>query len=251
MSEDAGAVLGRRTSILGATVVVVLGLSVWVQTAVTPQSENLTSLGHTLGMALPLIAVFGGVIARSAVMLLAIFPMTLLPPMLLASDGGAVFAEPWSALRVAVSLAVYLGVVSAWVGATGAPTARAESKRRNPFSAAVRGHVQRRIPVLVLWWAVPTYAIFWDGAVVGTLQQQFGDGAGTAQIFVSVLVFFGWVVTAYMLFIVPTLNLEYDYRRYVRGATAFAVVTQQDVIRRLLWTFGGTTLVTLLLLAIV
>lgn len=248
---------GRDLASLGPVVAVVLGISLWVQLASFAFQEQLGPEGtppRIIAFVLPFAALVGGIWFRNAVALLALFPMSLVPPLLLVPEGvGPGFTDPASAATICASMALYLSLVSAWL--TGAefdshPVTDGEVEDRR--AAEYRRAVYPRILPLVLWWAVPTYAIFWDGAVVGTIVGNFGDGAAIAQLFLSMLLFFGWCVVAYMYFIVPALNLEYDRRRIEREIRdVVSDDTPRAAVRRIAITAAVAILGTVILLLVV
>lgn len=244
-------------AIFGPTMAVILGVSLWVQLAsftLRADAVPVSALARVLSLALPFVALLVGVWTRSAVAVLALFPMSLIPPLLLTPDGSAAsFGDPWSAGRVCASLALYLSLASAWLssGNIEAAPELEESVVHRGLGAEVRRHIYPRLIPLLLWWAVPTYAIFWDPAIVGTLTQSHGADARVAQLFASTAIFFGWAVVAYMWFIVPSLNLEYDRRQIVRDADALASETSAAIWRRILITALVSTAATALLLLVV
>ncbi len=243
---------------LGPAVSVVLGVSLWVQLTSFAFQQEFGAEGtplRLLAFVLPFAALAGGVWFRNAVALLALFPMSLVPPLLLVPDGaGPSFADPMSAASVCASMAVYLSLVSAWLTnadfeAEGPST---DGEVSDPRASTYRRAIYPRILPMILWWAVPTYAIFWDGAVVGTIVQNFGDGAAVAQLFLSMLLFFAWCVVAYMYFIVPALNLEYDRRRIDREVEqAVPDDAPRVAMRRVAITAAVTIVGTVLLLLVV
>lgn len=238
----------------GPVVALVLGVSVWVQLAsfAVRGDVAVTDAVRALSIGLPMLALIGGIAGRSAIVLLALFPLTLLPPLLLTPDGAAAsFGDPWSAGRACASLALFLSLVSAWLSGVDSATALPEHEAPRGYATDARYHMYPRVVPLLLWWAVPTYAIFWDPAIVGTIEQSYGDAARMAQIFASTVVFFGWAVVAYMWFIVPTLNLEYDRREIVRGAQALVAVGRREIVRRIGLTTVVVTAVTGLLALVV
>lgn len=246
-----------RATSFGPVVAVVLGLSLWVQLASFAFGDQAGPGGtplRLLAFVLPLFALGAGVWFRSAAALLALFPMSLVPPLLIVPEGlGASFGDPASAATVCASMALYLALVSSWLtGAEfeGEPSVDGEARDRR--AAHYRRAIYPRILPLVLWWAVPTYAIFWDGAVVGTIARNFGEGAPVAQLFLSMVIFFAWCVVAYMYFIVPSLNLEYDRRRIEREIRdAVPDDTPRAVVRRLAITAAVTIVATTILLLVV
>lgn len=237
-------------TIFGPAVAVILGVSVWVQLAsFTVRGDvAVSSMSRALAIGLPLVALLGGVYFRSAIVLLAFFPMTLLPPLLLTPDGAvASFGDPWSAGRACASVALFLALVGAWLGSVeeDSETTADPTRARRGYATDARRYVFPRVMPLLLWWAVPTYALFWDPAIVGTLQQSFAEDARIAQMFASVMMFFAWAVVAYMWFIVPSLNLEYDRRQFRRDARALVADEPRTILRRI----GITAIVTLVVLA--
>ena len=266
MTNSSAASDDSTRALFGPIVAVVLGVSLWVQLAsfTLQGTVEVTQTARLLAIVLPFIALFGGVATRSPVALLGLFPLTLVPPLMLSPDGAATsFADPWSAGRVCASIALYLAVCGAWL--RDAPEHVLppdedvdESDTRIPPSSAhirytrdVRRHVMPRVLPLMLWWAVPTYAIFWDPAIVGTIEQSFGDSAAVAQIFISCLLFFAWAVVAYLWFLVPSLNLEYDRRRWIRDAEIATAEPARAIVRRIGITTIGTLAVVGLLVMVV
>lgn len=246
---DEGGAERSFLAIFGPAVAVVLGVSLWIQLAsFTVRGDVAVSgLRRALAIGLPLIALVGGVAMRSRIALLAFFPMALLPPLLLTPDGAAAsFGDPWSAARVCASMALFAALVSAWLSGVESEATSEVKTPRPGFATDARRYVYPRLVPLLAWWLVPTYALFWDPAVVGTIEQSFPDNARIAQIFASTVVFFGWAVVAYMWFIVPSLNLEYDRRQMRRDAEALVAATPRDIVRRI----GITTLVTFVLIAV-
>lgn len=233
----------------GLVIALVLGVGLWVQLASFTLRQELggqPGLIRMLAFVVPFAALGAGAWLRSAIWLLALFPMSLLPPLFLTPDGlAASFGDPWSAARVCASFALYLALVSTWVGGVETHGRVEHSESSSRPGGVYRRHVLMRVVPLLLWWTVPTYAVFWDSAIVGTLVQSFGDDARIAQVFISLVAFFGWCIVAYMSFIVPTLNLEYDLRRHERRVEELTLPdTARPIVRRIaiaaLLAFAGT-----------
>ena len=241
---------------LGPAIAVVLGVSLWAQIALFALRDELAGGAGPLRLLLFLVpfGVLGvGVWLRSNVTLLAVFPLALLPPAaVVAARGQAAALDPWTAAQLCATMALYLALVSNWLGAT-----RGEDRIRREEPTSERARIYRRfvyprlLPLLLLW-AVPTYAIFWDPAIAGTILQNHPENPAIAQIFMAMLVFFAWCVAAYMSFVVPSLNLEYDRRRIDREIQAIGADAEpRAVVRRIGIASAFAIVITFILLLIV
>lgn len=161
---------------------------------------------------LPLLVFVLAMQTRNLVGLLLIFPLTFLPSLsLLPPIDRQTLMMPWVSLRVVGTMIVYLGLTGAWSSA--AKVVPAEKSTTSKMGKGYRDHVNSRVVPMLLLFVVPTYAVFFDVAVVATISQNNPGSELVAQNFVGVLMFFAWCVVAYTMFIVPALNLEYDRRR--------------------------------------
>lgn len=231
----------------------VLGVSLWAQLALFGLREVFAapvSTGNVLMFLLPLALLGVGLVTRLPVLLVAAFPLALLAPATLVEQIGPGW-NAWAAAQVCLTAALYLAVVSNWL--TSVPRSRdvRRGEAKTERARAYRRYVYARLLPLTLLWAVPTYAIFWDPAIVGTISQNHGDDAVTAQVFMAVLIFFAWSITAYMFYVVPALNLEYDRRRVERSLKAFGETLDPARIWRRFAIQAGIAIVVVVLLLLV
>lgn len=236
---------GVGGSVRGLVGVGVLGVSLWAQLMVPALLTELrlpAAQMATIGLYfVPLLVLGVGIAVRSGLVTLLLFPLALLPGLAsLPLEDQVAATDAWAMARIAVSLAVFLALSSAWVAEPvrrSVGVVRASAVRRR--GSLYRGFVASRLVPLLLLFVVPTYAIFFDPAVVSTLAQNHPGSHVTAQIFLSMVIFFVWSVAAYTSFLVPALNLEYDGRRLSQQAAGLARgLTRGRVLRRI----GVTTL---------
>ena len=76
--------------------------------------------------------------------------------------------------------------------------------------------VMARIGVLAVLFALPAYSVFQDPEVASSLSKFYPDAPHVARTFLGLIHFFVWSVAAYMMVLVPSLNMEYDHRRLAR-----------------------------------
>ncbi len=196
-----------------------LGVSLWAQLAIFGLRNELQAgaqPGRLLLYMLPLAFLAAGMVLKRAVLVLAGFPLGLLPAAVIASQLEAAPFQPWAAGQACLSLAIFLAVGGSWLSSGSVRDGVESVGVATTVAGEYRRHVYGRLVPLLLLWSVPIYAIFWDPAIVGTIAQGHGENALTAQIFIATVLFFAWCVVAYMYYIVPALNLEYDRRRVRR-----------------------------------
>lgn len=167
---------------------------------------------------LPLIMLFAGVWSRAPVILLTLFAGSLLPGLvLLAEPERLMLMEGGSMVRVGGAFALFLAIASAGSGSELDSGDISEMAReQSPVDAELRRFVLARLVVLVLLWCVPAYAVYLDPAIAGHIMASYGDSTHVGQVFLGVVHFFIWSVGAYMMVLVPALNVEYDRRRLKR-----------------------------------
>ena len=256
--------LRRGFATVAPVVAAILGLSLWAQLAMFSFRDELaadTSPARVLLYIVPFAVIGAGFWLRSAVLLLAVFPLSLLPPSVMIEHGGATFDGPWSAVQGCATMAIYLALVSSWLGAGAAAASvdieddvdpRVKASSRTTAGSEFRRFIYPRLVPLLLLWAVPTYAIFWDPAIAATIAQNHPERPEVAQIFIAMIVFFAWAIVAYMSFVVPSLNLEYDVRRLERSLDQIVAQAQPAAVwQRIGVAAGIAAAATLLILLIV
>ena len=120
-------------------------------------------------------------------------------------------------LRVGGAFALFLAIASAGSGSeldTG--DIAEDSREQNQVDEELRRFVLARLLVLVMLWCVPAYAVYLDPEIAGHIMDNYGDSTHVGQVFLGVVHFFIWSVGAYMMVLVPALNVEYDRRRLKR-----------------------------------
>lgn len=208
----------------GQAIVAVVGLALWAQLVIqglgTEVSVTSPSPIVLAAYVAPPIVLIAGTYLGSLALLLFLFPLAMLPAVaFVPSADAASYFTPWSMARVGATFALYQALAAAW-GTSSRIAATAGREVVESVDASVdpyRTHVLMRLVPFLLLWLVPTYAIFFDAAVVGTFNQSFGDAASIAQVFVSTTLFLAWSIVGYTSFIVPALNLEYDRRKLRRA----------------------------------
>lgn len=167
---------------------------------------------------LPLVILAAGVWSRAPVILLTLFAGSLLPGLvLLAEPERLMLMEGGSMLRVGGAFALFLAIASAGSGSeldTG--DIAEDSREQNQVDEELRRFVLARLLVLVMLWCVPAYAVYLDPEIAGHIMDNYGDSTHVGQVFLGVVHFFIWSVGAYMMVLVPALNVEYDRRRLKR-----------------------------------
>ncbi len=194
-----------------------LGLSAEVQFAV-PRPWAL------IAYLLPLAMLAAGVVSRAPVLLLTLFAGSLLPGLvLLAEPERMMLMEGGSLFRVGVSFALFLAIASAGSGSElshGQVEALDETQASS--DVGLQRFVLARLVVLVLLWCIPAYGVYLDPDISRAISINYGDSSGVGQVFLGVVHFFIWSVGAYMMVLVPALNVEYDRRRLGRELRQYA-----------------------------
>ncbi|AWV89409.1 hypothetical protein [Bradymonas sediminis] len=210
-----------------------LGLSLWAQVFYLPLSDELRfaepSMLRMLAYLAPLAALLVGGILRAGFLTLLAFTVAFVPGILWLSPSAlSAIEQPWSMVRIGVTLAAYVATAAAGVGPTqtlgrridGAESAvsKPQPTRRvdgvYPFYFALRG-----LLLFALLFVIQ-YAIFRDPVVAQKLAQSYPTRPEAAATFIGIFSFFAWCVAAYSLFFVPLMNLEYAARRLEREVNA-------------------------------
>lgn len=216
-----------RSARLWPAATLTLGVSVWAQLFlmgfVAESQLGQVRFHAILAYMLPLGMLFLGVKLRMAMILLTFMPVLLLPGLvMLPEPERLLLSEGLSMIRLSASLALYLAVAAAGADIIKQPE-EAEpltpAQRSADDRASVmdyRSFVLSRIGVLIVLFIVPAYAIFQDPEVGQALATHYRDKPQVAQTFLALMHFFAWSVAAYMMVLMPALNLEYDQRRLNR-----------------------------------
>ena len=232
-----------RSSKLWGAATVLLGLGVWVQLfgagAWTELQLEQGRLHAVLAYMLPLLVLGVGVWARMSLLLLLILPLCLLPGLVMLPQAERlVLSDGLSMIRVAASLGLYLAIASA-----GAELDRRHDEVVLLQEASPAFNHQRfvmiRIVLLLILLVVPSYGIFQDPTVAQALNQFYKDGPDAARAFLSLTHFFCWSVVAYMMVLLPALNVEYEQRALGRLLSKQAqTLSRRSVAKRTLVTLA-------------
>lgn len=173
---------------------------------------------------MPLAMLAAGVWSRAPVILLTLFAGSFLPGLvLLAEPEQMLLMEGWSMLRVGACFALFLALVSAGsgeeleVGEVVAP----QGISTQEVDHELRRFVAARLGVLLVLWCVPAYGVYLDPEIASMISVNYEDASDVGRVFLGVVHFFIWSVAAYMMVLVPSLNVEYDRRRMRRELKAF------------------------------
>jgi hypothetical protein len=210
----------RRQSAAWQLVTGALGISLWVQlfgAALGAQfGAPASQVGALLAYLLPLVTLALGAMWRNASVALFAVPIsflpgiTLMPPLerLLLNDGLAM-------LRVGASLLLYMAAASAGLMADPVPGESQPANDLREGGAEYMRVVYGRAVALLVIFIAPAYAVYADPAIAALLSERYGGSPQVARAFIGMLHFFAWSVLAYMLVLLPVLNLEYDYKQLV------------------------------------
>lgn len=206
-----------------AVAVAVLGLSLWAQLfLIGLLAEGQFDAPRPWAMIaylMPIGLLATGVWSRAPVVLLTLFMTSFLPGLvLLPEQEKLLLAEGASMLRIGLTLTLFLAVASAGSGPEVEQATSTEPLGVDVHDegAIVRRFVLARLGVLVLLFVVPGWAVFLDPSIASALSRNYPDAPHVARTFLGLVHFFVWSVAAYMMVLVPALNVEYDHRRLSR-----------------------------------
>jgi len=203
-----------------------LGLSLWAQVFYLPLSDELRFAEPSLLAMLLYLAPLGpllvGGVFRAGLLTLLVFTAAFIPGILwLAPSALVAIEQPWSMVRIGVTLAAYIATTAAGVGPTQL-LGRATQGRAAPageirrVDGVYRFYFGLRGVLLFGLLFVIQYAIFRDPVVAEKLLESYPTRPEAAATFMGIFSFFAWCVAAYSLFFVPLMNLEYGARRLER-----------------------------------
>lgn len=198
-----------------------LGASLWAQlfgvALVSELGFATPRMYAVFAYLLPLLMLGAGVAWRVGFLLLTLMPVCILPGLALLPPGEQLLlTEAWSMLRLGVSLALYLAVASAGAQALRPPDEIEPVTTEVSLGLDLKRLVFARIAALMVLFALPTYAVFVDPTIAANMSRNYPDSPEAARVFLALLHFFSWSVAAYMMVLLPALNLEYDHRRLQR-----------------------------------
>ncbi|MEC9442207.1 MAG: hypothetical protein VYE40_13970 [Myxococcota bacterium] len=206
--------------------VLVLGASLWAQLfglgLVAEGQFEQPRLGALIAYLIPLFLLVAGVWSRAPVILLTLFMVGSLPGLLFLPDQEKLLlGEGSSMLRIGLTLALFLAIASAGSGEDVGSDVPHEPLVGGEGSDAqetwvMQRFVMARIGVLAVLFALPAYAVFQDPEVASSLSKFYPEAPHVARTFMGLIHFFIWSVAAYMMVLVPSLNMEYDHRRLAR-----------------------------------
>lgn len=212
---------------LWALLIGALGLSLWAQVFVVPLSDELRFAQPSLLAMLLYLAPLGpllvGGFIRAGFLTLLVFTTAFIPGILWLPPSALVAIEqPWSMVRIGVTLAAYVATTAAGVGppqllgrAT-QPGAAAPASQVRRVDGVYRFYFGLRGVLLFGLLFVIQYAIFRDPLIAAKLLESYPSRPEAAATFMGIFSFFAWCVAAYSLFFVPLMNLEYGARRLER-----------------------------------
>lgn len=217
--------LGAHAEALWAPITGVLALGLWVQlfgvAALTELDFAEPRVHAVLAYLAPLGFALVGLVRRSPVLLLGLFAVGFLPGLvLLPGEERALLLEGWSLARVGAMLGLYLAVASAGAREQLEAQPIESLDEDEEASVVVRRVIFTRAVALLVILAAPAYAVFQDVGVAAALSANYPDGPQAARAFLALVTFFSWCVCAYMMVLMPALNLEYDQRRLGRALDA-------------------------------
>jgi len=251
VDEDAAARAVKLDELRGSSAwsaaVGVVGASLWAQLfllgIIAEWQFEVPRPWAILAYVIPLGVLFAGVMSRAPVILLTLFAGSLLPGLvLLPAPEKILISEGGSILRIGLTLALFLAVASA---GSGEEHDAAEFELLGPdvggakalAAGSLRRFVLARLGVLFVLFVVPAYAVFIDADIAAALSRNYGKSPEAARTFLGLVHFFAWSVAAYMMVLVPSLNLEYDHRRLGRrlGEVVDGLTRARLIRRVVLW----------------
>ncbi|MEM1350691.1 MAG: hypothetical protein AAGI01_19165 [Myxococcota bacterium] len=235
----------------------VLGVSLWAQlfgVGLWTELQFSVPRPHALFFyVVPVGLLAAGIASRIPVLLMLLMPVGLLPGLLmLPGPEQQLLVEGWSMVRMGATLSLYLALASAGADVVRLPDEIQHEELDEVDVLDLRRFVWWRVGVLVVLFFVPAYGVYQDPQIARALSRNYAAAPESAQAFLSLLHFFAWSVAAYMMVLVPALNLEYDQRRLSRSLDeARASWSKRRLVYRVLASFGATVVVLLLLFVLV
>jgi hypothetical protein len=249
---EAAAIRSRAPQLLATA----LGVNLWLTLLVVPAlylraaAASAAVLVAVCGLALALLV--AGIVRRSLLLLILLFPASLaLGPLLEPALGGASVYTPATLLPCAAALLLHLGG-ALWLASTdGTPAAPARVKRvAQPLQAPVstrRFRLYRALAILAaLFPAALLVAVHYRPGAAADLQRAFGASAPVAAALITLLGLALWVGLFFVYF-VRTLALHLEGDRVTMAENI--EVRQRLVARRPRLTLYLTMLVALALMA--
>jgi len=235
----------------------VLGVSLWAQifgVGVWTELQFSAPRMHALFFYMvPVGVLIAGISTRVPVFLMLLMPAGLLPGLLmLPGPEQQLLMEGWSMVRIGATLSLYLALASAGADVVRLPDEIREEHLDETDVLDLRRFVWSRVGVLVVLFLIPAYGVYQDPRIASALSANYASAPESARAFLSLLHFFAWSVAAYMMVLVPALNLEYDQRRLSRSLDeARASLSRRRMGLRVLASFGVTAVVLLILFVLV
>jgi hypothetical protein len=208
----------RRQSATWQLVTTALGASLWVQLFGAALSAKLgepaAQAGAALAYLLPLLALSAGTVWRIAPLSLLAVPASFLPGLaMLPPIEHILLAEGPALLRIGLSLVLYMAAASAGLMADPVPGEAVVAREVREGGGEYMQVVYGRAVILIIVFIAPAYAVYADPAIASLMSERYGGSPQVARSFIGMLHFFVWSVMAYMLILLPVLNLEYDYKQ--------------------------------------
>ncbi len=227
--QQTGGWVELRGGPLWSAAVLVLGATLWAQLfwigLVAEAQFDVPRPWAFLAYLLPLSMLAAGVWSRAPVILLTLFAGSFLPGLvLLAEPEQMLLMEGWSMVRIGACMALFLAIASAGSGQELEMGEVVEQRGvgQGDVDHELRRFVAARLGVLGVLWCVPAYGVYLDPEIASMISVNFEEAANVGRVFLGVVHFFIWSVAAYMMVLVPSLNVEYDRRRMRRELKAFS-----------------------------
>lgn len=227
------------------TFALIVGFCVWIQVLGTSawaevQLEDGRVFAVFLDL-LPLVVLVVGASIRSRFALLTAFMLALVPGVIYAPETAiSQLYNDMGLVRIAGTVGLYVVGLTISFAKRDAPTVSSENP--SPRSTHERVIWLRTGLAFLLLFGV-FQALYFDPIVSQTIAQTY-ENPDVATVFISMAVFFMWVIGVYMFVVVPSLNYEHDKRVLFKKFEFWAEFPNGRFLRRnafelgVLGTFG-------------
>lgn len=192
---------------------------------------------------LPLAVGLAAAMWRHPIGRLVVFPVSFLPGLaLLPGAEWEALASPWSLMLALATFGLYLIVSAARppeaTYETPRPTKSLEDEPigGDGLTRSYRRFLIGRVVALTFIFGVITYALFGSTTVTEALNSVPGEQARKIQhSFTAVVMYFTWMIAAYVGIILPSLNWEYDRRRSILPERQRRLLNEPRRLQRRIW----------------
>ncbi|MBN1947703.1 MAG: hypothetical protein JW797_18705 [Bradymonadales bacterium] len=211
------------------------GALLWLQVCASGLSNELSfsevSWWRVLVFLVPLGLLLAGLLTRNPVATLLLYPLGVATTLgMNPGEAGGGGSDPWSIILPLVTLLAYVFCVSAWLRSPARPSYLLVSSepvrtRRDRWSPYRLTYWPRAV-ALFLTFAVTAGAVPILEPIASRVVRSYGVSGGASSgekglVLCSLVLFFGWCVLAYVLFISPAMEqnrlIKADRQR-VRGS---------------------------------